>query len=86
MTPADLLAAADRYERHYGCRPGDGGTADKLRAGAEAMVEVERLKAAAKLYTSPAAFHQHRCAKSPHFDKCTCGLDDLRAALQESGQ
>jgi hypothetical protein len=46
FTPATLLATADRYERHYGCRKGDGGTADQLRAGAEAMVECERLRAA----------------------------------------
>lgn len=45
MTPSTLLATAERYERHYGCRPGDGGTADQLRAGAEAMLEVERLRA-----------------------------------------
>jgi hypothetical protein len=46
MTPATLIATAARYERHYGCRKGDGGTADQLRAGAEAMVECERLRAA----------------------------------------
>ena len=46
MTPATLIATAARYERSYGCRKGDGGTADQLRAGAEAMVECERLRAA----------------------------------------
>ena len=45
MTPATLLATAARYERSYGCRKGDGGTADQIRAGAEAMVECERLRA-----------------------------------------
>jgi hypothetical protein len=44
-TPATLIATADRYERHYGCRKGDGGTADQLRAGAAAMLECERIRA-----------------------------------------
>ena len=46
MTPATLLATAARYERTYGCRKGDGGTADQLRAGAEAMARVAELEAA----------------------------------------
>ncbi len=44
MTPDALLKAAARYERTYGCRAGDGGTADMLRAGAAAMEECERLR------------------------------------------
>jgi hypothetical protein len=50
MATAEKIEALNNraawLEAHYGCRPGDGGTADKLRAGADAMAECERLRAA----------------------------------------
>ena len=43
MTPATLISTAARYERSYGCRKGDGGTADQLRAGAAAMYKLQAM-------------------------------------------
>lgn len=37
MTPDTLEATAARYDRWYGTKPGDGGTSDQMRAGAQAM-------------------------------------------------
>ena len=45
MTPDTLEATAARYDRWYGAKPGDGGTSDQLRAGAQAMRRVSVLVA-----------------------------------------
>ena len=44
MTPDTLEATAARYDRWYGTKPGDGGTSDQLRAGAQAMRDLEFIR------------------------------------------
>ena len=78
MTPATLLATAARYEAHYGCRKGDGGTADQLRAGAEAMVECEQLRAALPYLSPVISWLENGCSIGP----AVAELRILRARIE----
>ena len=65
ILPELLEATAARYDRWYGTKPGDGGTSDQLRAGAQAMRRVEELRRALPDPSSVIAWLENGCSPGP---------------------
>ena len=75
LTPDTLDATAARLDRWYGTKPGDGGTSDQLRAGAQAMRDADwwhELAWRLRSYT----VHDDNCSfnRPPRYAVCMCSL------------
>ncbi len=84
LTPETLEQTALKYERWYGCRAGDGGTADMLRAGAAAMEEAERLRARLAEGLKWCDLMDGPVSKSQFCNGQATAAQQIRAALQET--
>ena len=86
MTPDTLEATAARYDRWYGTKPGDGGTSDQLRAGAQAMRRVEEFEYLMSKVDGLSAILDRNENKGPLSDIelmfCWLAAQDLRAAIR----
>lgn len=53
-----------------------------LESNGDMMVRIGKLEEALRRYL-PDAAHLYDCLIGPHHEQCTCGLDDIRAALAQ---